>query len=294
MNWRRWVGGVAVGAVISGPVLLAASMAGATTGTYTDPRPCSASVNQGICISTVTADYGTSSITLTMTVGQATNPNTDPNWVSGPLPPPTYVGWVICLDSTGANCPYLALVGELDGTFSAGVVTYPDTGPNLCTAATPSYDLSANTYSVSFPASCVGNPSQITVGALWHYDNNGTVLTYSSPTDNPCCDATPDVSSSTTTSTSLPTTTTTTTPARVTTTTQVLTQATSATSGSSGGATASSGQLAYTGPGNGLRVTAVFGVGLLVLGLVALGFADAPRRVVRRLSLSHRDGAGRH
>src|ERR1700735_577981 len=58
---------------------VAASPAGATS-TSEPYGPCSATVNDGVCISAISTDYTSSTITLGITVGQATDPTTDPNW----------------------------------------------------------------------------------------------------------------------------------------------------------------------------------------------------------------------
>ena len=297
MNWRRWVGGVAVGAVIAGPVLLGTSMAGATTGTYTDPRPCSASVNQGICISTVTADFTTSSLILSIVVGKATDPTTDPDWTSSMF---SVAGWDIA--ESGSSTPSLTAFVESDYPGSPGYQGFVAANPSgslVCGAAdgvTATFNTAENTYGISIPATCLQSPSSVTVDGSWSYDTSGGtslagILTYESPetpADQPpvlCCMASPDTTStsSTTTSTALSTTTTTTSAPQTTTTTRAVTVTSSPTSGAAGGATASSGQLAYTGAGTGLRVTAVLGAALLVLGVMTLGLADGPRRALRRL-----------
>ena len=100
------------------PLLWQIGPAGATTGSYSDPRPCSATVNNGVCISQVSAVYGSSTITLSMTVGAATDPTTDPGWQNGF----TFDGWNIGVD--GALTPTYVAVGEgasMPGTFSGEV-----------------------------------------------------------------------------------------------------------------------------------------------------------------------------
>lgn len=57
----------------------------------------------------------------------------------------------------------------------------------------------------------------------------------------------------------------------------------SSSSGGNGAVTSSSGSLAFAGAGTGLRVAATLGALLVIVGLLMLALADAPRRVLRRL-----------
>jgi hypothetical protein len=142
------------------PVLWQISPVGATTGSYTDPRPCSAAVNSGVCISQVSAEYGSSTITLSMTVGAGTDPTTDPGWQNST----TFNGWNIGVN--GAPTSTYIAVGEgasVPGTYS-GEVGQADAITPACDASdgvTASYEASANTYQESFPASCIGSPRQL-------------------------------------------------------------------------------------------------------------------------------------
>jgi len=134
------------------PLLWQIGPAGATTGSYSDPRPCSATVNNGVCISQVSAVYGSSTITLSMTVGAATDPTTDPGWQNGF----TFDGWNIGVD--GALTPTYVAVGEgasMPGTFSGEVGQDSATTPACdgTDGVTVAYEASANTYQESFPAS---------------------------------------------------------------------------------------------------------------------------------------------
>src|SRR5580658_2950523 len=65
-----------------GTLLVFGTIVSATTANQTGTATCPTTSNDGICISQVSADYTATTITLTMTVGQATDPTTDPNWAS--------------------------------------------------------------------------------------------------------------------------------------------------------------------------------------------------------------------
>ena len=298
----------------AGPVLLVAASAGATTGTYNDPRPCSPSTNSGVCIAEVSAAYTGSTITLSMVVGHATDPTTDANWKSQN----SELNWNIYVNGESQSHSYAALAGDntitptadIHGPFLGVVgrnVHAPGLGgfPILCdwtSGVVLSADTASNEYTISFPASCIGDPSSVAVQAAWTYDTSGgtgsagpggPVLSFTSPASASCCTVTPDVMSSTTTITEASDATTTTryacgaTPcipnpvAPATSTTVVV-----ATKGSSGGPTvsASSRSLAFTGPSRGVASVALFGGALVLFGLVLLALFDAPRRLLKRLA----------
>ncbi len=281
------------------PLLFRVSPAEATTGSYSDPRPCSASVNNGICISQVSADYTSTAITLTATVGQARDPSTDPNWES----PATGIGWNIAPD--GATLPSYVAVADDDpwpGPFH-GQIVQDSSMATVCDSSsgvTVSFDATTSTYGISFPASCIGNPSSIAVDAVWIYGTAFGTVTAASPMSGGCCAATPDAASTSTTTTSLtsttttsPTSTTSTTSPTGTTSTTTATSTTTTTTTSSNTATsttvpptvsttaapviavsaaapavaasAASSQLAFTGVGDTERWLVFIG-GLIVLG----------------------------
>ena len=200
-RWRLLIAGVCV---ILGPVVLTAGSAQATTAGYSDPRPCSASVNGRICISQVSVNYSPSQITLSVTVGTATNPNTDPNWTNSPQ---TGVAWDLFVNGESSVRYEAAVADEFQanptsppdykGPFAGEVSRFPlptytcrwDSG---VVAAT--YDLSANTYGITFPASCIGSPASLSVQAKWIYDTTGgtgTPVTYYSPATGSCCSTIP-------------------------------------------------------------------------------------------------------
>ncbi len=288
---RRWLVLLAFLNIGAGSALLFASPAGATTATYSDPRPCSPTVQKGVCISQVSADYTTTTISLSMTVGKATDPTSDPNWTNSAV---TSDGWGITVD--GASSPsYLASADDLTGSYQGAIVNDSDlsTACNGTSGVSVTFDVSANTYGISFPASCIGTPTSVMVQAFWMYDTSGgtggTVLSYDSPANNgeqlgSCCNVTPDTTTPTTSPTTTPTTapttmSPTTTPTTAPTTTTTAAIATAANSGST-----STGTLAFTGPGEGLRWTALLGGAFLLFGFGLFAIADTPHRL--RLQLA--------
>jgi hypothetical protein len=189
--------------------LLAASPAGATS-TSQPFGPCSATVNDGVCISAISADYTSTTISLGMTVGQATNPTTDPNWdpagfVDGNV---TSVVWSIYVN--GSTTPAWSAVGADEDnqsgppTFTAGVEPSPASGTLACTAV-PSFSTSANSYEVSFPAACINDPTSIAVVAAWLYADGSTQSYAVAPgSGTPCCAVTPGDATPTPTPTPTP------------------------------------------------------------------------------------------
>ena len=274
--------------------------AGATTTTFTNPTSCSASVQNGVCIATVSADYGSSSVTFTMTVGKATDPTTDPNWLNETQ---TKVSWNIATASSTTP----TYVAEADsssntpGTYN-GVVSSVGSGGSLTkacdhsTGVTASFSVPNNQYTLSFPPSCLGSPASFTVQALMSYvPGSGSTLETAAAPGTPqsfssCCSVTLDPSStaSTTTTTSSTTTmssTTTTTTSSTTTTSAPVTSPatatlTSAGNSASGPSSASAPSLAGTGAGRGYPL-------LLALAAVLVGFGGLGRRVLRRRKAAH-------
>ena len=280
--------------------------AGATSATYTSTDPCSASVNNGICVSQVSADYTSTTITLSMTVGVASNPVTDPNWSGNSA---TFVSWVLPTDGASAtdySSTYAAIALVADGEFVGSVVNLGSESV-LCDINATTVNYSANTYTISFPSSCIGSADSFQTYALFQYDtSNGAdaadAATAEEPpeTSSPCCEVTPDVStttsSTTTTTTSTSTTTSTTTPTTSTTTSTTIPSSTTTStsapaaavvsspsvsspsstgntgsgsgSGSGSGNGSSSASLASTGPGNDTLVLIVAGVGMVAMGVV--------------------------
>jgi hypothetical protein len=300
--FRRFVVVVSGIGMMAGPVLLLATPASATTATYNDPRPCSPSTNSGVCIAEVSAGDTASTITLSMVVGHATDPTTDLNWKSQN----SNLNWNIYVNGESQSFSYVAHAsdnaitptGDIQGQFLGEVERYvqaPGLGslPIQCdwtSGVTLQVDISTSEYGVSFPASCIGDPSSIAVQAVWTYDTSGgtgsagpggPVLTSTSPASASCCAVTPDVMTSTTTTTAAAVSNSTVPPTSTAPPTTVV-----ATNGPSGGPTvsASSGSLAFTGPGSGVASVAVVGGALVLFGLVLLALFDAPRRMLKRLA----------
>src|SRR5665213_604471 len=95
-EWGEWVHNVRmatrrgslvavslVAALAVSATLLVTSPAGATAASYSSTDPCSATVDSGVCVAGITADYTSTTVTLGITVGRATDPTTDPNWDPG-------------------------------------------------------------------------------------------------------------------------------------------------------------------------------------------------------------------
>ena len=281
--------------------LFIATPADATTASYTNPTACSASVQSGVCISMISVDYTATTITLSVTVGQATDPTTDPNWHSDN----TSIGWDIYV-ARATTPAYLAEVSDTTAstpTFAGSVGTEGSGSSPVCSststppAATPSFEVSTNTYQISFAASCIESPSSISVTAQFDYDDNGDALTTSFLPTAPCCSVTPDATTTTASSTTTTTTTSTTTTtvpssimgATTTTTTTTTSPAAAVVSSpsSTGNTGSSSSPLAFTGLGDETPVLIVVGAGMIAIGtlgrrrfLVLARRAKRPRVVV--------------
>lgn len=295
--------------------------ADATTSAYTNPSPCSASVQNGVCISNVSAADGTSTVTLGMTVGKATDPTTDPNWLDESL---TLVSWSIAID--GATTPTYAAEADSSfdtpGTFSGvvesiGPASTGGTLTKLCgvsSGVVVSFDLATNQYGISFPSSCIGSPSSLAVQAQMAYTAVGGTLASAvapgtSQAFTSCCTVTPDATttgSSTTTSTTATASTTTSTTISSTTTTDPASASTTTVPSSSVGATTTTttapGAAVLTSPsstgntgtastgstGTGSPALASTGAGdntlvVIITGVVLIGVGGVGRRrFVRR------------
>jgi hypothetical protein len=305
---------LAILATLAGTVGLS-DPAGATSASYTNPSSCTATVNNGVCISSITADYTPTTITLTTVVGQATDPTSDPNWNDSGS---TSIGWGIYLNGS-STLSYVAAEtavetgGSSTPVFQGGINTF-GTMTFTCLGSsqgvTSSFDVSANSYSISFPPSCVGSPTSIALYSAWNYDDDGTTTSVQVPTGgtSTCCTVTASDDTTTTSSTTTTTSTTTTsTTSTASTTTTIPSSAAGATttttspvaavvssaastgntgSGSSGlastGNTGSgSSGLASTGLGDDSPVILAAGIGMIVVGVLG-------RRRLVRLALRAR------
>jgi len=233
-SWRLvavFIAGLGVVAVQS---LLLATPVSASTSTYSDPRLCSATVNEGVCIAAMSAGDDGTTISLTMTVGHATDPESDPNWKSWN----SGFNWDLYIDGA-SQAEFYARAGDYTVTSNEKEYLGPFLGevakrlmlpglggqPLQCdwtSGVVPSVNTTSNQLSISFPASCIGNPSSLSVAASWQYDTGGgkapagpggAVLHASSPASGACCEVTASMTStqpqgtlpSTSTSTSTPT-----------------------------------------------------------------------------------------
>jgi hypothetical protein len=189
------VAALAIAATVVGVALPAA----ATSATYFNPQPCSASINGGYCISEVGATYENGSVTLTMTVGRATDPTTDPSWFPGAVPNSALVNWNVS-PSDATTPEFSVVVFDPGGNQFGGGVTEYGTGATTCDSfLTPgveeaSFNLAQNSYSFTFPASCLGvaSASFSVIGASYRSDSSALVGTIAEPGSGPafCCSVT--------------------------------------------------------------------------------------------------------
>ncbi len=194
---------ILVGALaVVGSILFVARPVAAAATTYVDPRPCSPAVDGGGCISQVGTAYETGTVTLTMTVGLATSPVTDPAWFPGQ--PQAYVEWLIVPSNDPTTVYYAKATdlgsGQLSGWVTESGVTNAGCLP-LSGVVDPSFNLSANLYSLTFPSACIGNTPSFMVSALYSA-NGGPLPPAASPATGFCC----TVTESTTPPTAAPTT----------------------------------------------------------------------------------------
>jgi hypothetical protein len=283
--WPRVSMGLAFVSLLFGScAMLLVAPAEATTASYTNTVTCSASVQSGICVSTVSADYETSTISLSMTVNKATDPTSDPNWLTAGFD--TDVSWAIA--TTDATTPaYIATANSnvnTPGTFSGIVSSATSPTPALCNSSSGvvvSFDLTANSYGLSFPSSCISSPSSLAVQATVSYATAaGSGAEVGAAPGIPqaftsCCTVTAGASSTspTTSATSTPTSsTTTTTTALSATTTSALTTTSSTVAAvvsspaSTGNTGSNSSGLASTGPGSDTPLLLGLGACLLAVG----------------------------
>ena len=97
-----------------------------------------------------------------MTVGKATDPTSDPNWLT------TGFNTDLMWDISTAGSTSVTYIAEADsnfnspGTFSgvidADVSNTLTKGCDSSSGVNVSYDLTTNQYGVSFPPSCIGSP----------------------------------------------------------------------------------------------------------------------------------------
>jgi hypothetical protein len=181
---------IAIGAAVIG--LGVERPAGATAVTYPNPSVCSAQVDNGICITQFSVSYSTTEVALSMTVAHATDPATDNNWNY----PYTAAGFRLFIGNA-APPQYSYEAVDYDGyqyQLNGAVQSY--SGNTTCNSPTQdvisSVNLSANTYSIRFPAFCIGNPSSFSVQAYYQYGSSASTQIYDNvPGNTPCCTVTP-------------------------------------------------------------------------------------------------------
>ncbi len=293
MKLARWSLRTVIFLALLAAVLGGTASVGATTASQSAPTtiaPCPTTSNGTVCIAQVSDDYTATTITLTLTVGAATDPTTDPNWAnSGSI-----IKWALYTDGATTSS-YSASESVSSDQFVGAVTTSPaDTAAcDASSGVTTTFSTTANTYALSFPASCLGSPTSLTVEATWSYLDDGTTYSAALPATGtaPCCSVTPDPatttgSSTTTTSTTTTASTTTTTgpstSAGVTTTTTTSVAAVVSSPSSTGNTGSGSSGLAFTGVGEDTPVLILAGVAMVAVGILGrrrlLGLARRAKR----------------
>lgn len=119
----------------------------------TDPPGDARGDVRGFC-----ASNDPSSIGVSLTPGQPTDPATDPGWAG-------ITGLIWDLDVDGDELEDFSVV------YVAGTVSVEDSvsGEQLCETA---QKFDGTTYSADFPASCIGAPSSFSVSAFMAYDSD--------------------------------------------------------------------------------------------------------------------------
>ena len=290
MKLARWSVRSLFALALLGAVLAGGTSAGATSASQAAPTtaPCPTTSNGTVCIAQASDDYTATTISLTLRVGQATNPTSDPNWSNSG----SVIKWALFTDGS-ATQSYGATEDVTSGQFVGAVTTSPaDTAAcGTSSGVTTTFSTTANTYAMSFPASCIGSPTSLTIAASWSYVSGDNTYDAALPAAGtaPCCSVTPDpattttTASTTTTTTTASTTTTTTVPSGAGATTTTTTVAAVVTSPSSTGNTGSgSSGLALTGAGDDTPVLIVLGAAMIAIGVLGrrrfVGLARRARR----------------
>ena len=145
-------------------------------------------------------NYTTTTVTLGITVGKATDPTTDPNWDPADNPNgATGIVWDIFVGGS-ATPTWQALALDVDNSsgppsFIGAIIPYGDANDPTC-LGTPdvstSFSTVANTYGMSFSASCISDPTSIAVDGGWLYASGTTQLASLEPSSGAsCCTVTP-------------------------------------------------------------------------------------------------------
>lgn len=101
-------------------------------------------------------------IRLAITPAEASNPNTDPNWVHG------LTGTLSTIDLNGdGEGDYMVFYSQPESSGLVVDVTDPDL--NIVCQGTPGYD--GTSFTASFPPSCIGSPTSLRVDSFLMYDS---------------------------------------------------------------------------------------------------------------------------
>jgi hypothetical protein len=260
--------------------------AGATTGSYQAATgTCTTTTDGGFCISQVNDTYTSTTITLSVTVGQATDPTTDTNWTTNKsdVEFALYLNGATTASYDAILADDLATPAAYEGAVQASTSGSTPTCLGTTGNVTATDSVSANTYTISFPATCISSPTSLAVTAAVTYNTSSdTGTTSNAPAEGTCCSVTPDAATTTTSSTTTTTTssTTTTTSSSTTTTTvpsttTTIAPVTAASTSSGNTGSGSSSSLATTGAGRYSPFVVVFAALLVGLGVIG-------RRVARR------------
>ncbi len=118
-----------------------------------------------------TADYTTSTLSLSLTPAEWTNPLTDPNWQTNPAN--TGFGFVL-LSSQSAQTGYVVTSVTSGGRVGAELVSanlqQNTATPVSCPGLTVNLGQTSHSYGVTVPDSCIGTPAQLTWIAALGYD----------------------------------------------------------------------------------------------------------------------------
>jgi hypothetical protein len=151
-----------------------------SSGCYPDASGDVMRMSDGIWVSYPKADitewcgeYGTSTITMRLTLAQPTDPSTDTNWIYGI----TGIMWSLDVNNDGHEDYDLMYINDTQKVV-AGVVN--SSGHEVCTAS-PTY--SGGVYIASFAASCIGGPAQFHARAFFVYDDGQDAYADVAPDD---------------------------------------------------------------------------------------------------------------
>jgi hypothetical protein len=170
---------IAVVAVSTRPLPVGA----ATSASFASPNATTSSIDARVRIQQITAAYPGTTMTLTVSVAQGTNPASDPGWG-----PQQFTGVEFLIESPSAR--FIAAAGTNSSHQLIAVVL--DSNANvLCDPAhgtQATYD-GTSSYSISFPAACISSPSGAVFRAAVLYQPQGSTTLFqdSEPKFAACC-----------------------------------------------------------------------------------------------------------